>query len=59
MIVVKLYSFELTDKQLLELSKLISEHLGLRGFPLVLTPDELRGRQLELILTPSDLPLAP
>ncbi len=54
-----MYSFELTNEQLLELSKLISEHLGLRGFPLVLAPDELRGRQLELILTPPKLPLSP
>ena len=59
MIVIKIYSFELTNEQLLELSKLISEHFGLRGFPLILAADELRGRQMELILTPHNMPLSP
>lgn len=59
MIVIKFYSFDLTDKQLFELAKLIAEHFNMRGYPLALSADPLRGRQLELILTQPHLSLSP
>jgi hypothetical protein len=59
LIVLKFYSFDLNDKQFFELAKLIAEHFNMRGYPLALSADPLRGRQLELILTPPNMPLTP
>lgn len=59
MIVIKLYSFELTDRQLYDLCEVLAGFLGMRGYPLALTADPERGRQVELILTQRDKLLAP
>lgn len=57
MIVIKLYSFELTDEELYKLGALIAEYYGKSAFTLALAADPVRGRQIELLIT--DKPLAP
>lgn len=59
MIVVKLFSFELTYAQLIRMGRLIADDLEMNCYPLPLAADELRGRQLEIILTPKKVPLSP
>lgn len=59
MIVVKLFSFELTYAQLIRMGRLIAADLDMNCYPLPLAADELRGRQLEIILTQKNVPLAP
>lgn len=59
MIVIKLYSFELTFAQLIRMGRLMAADLDMNCYPLPLAADELRGRQLEVILTPKSLPLSP
>ena len=59
MIVIKVYSFELSYAQLIKLGHVMAESLNMKCYPLPLAADELRGRQLEIILTPKKVPLAP
>lgn len=59
MIVIKLFSFELTYAQLIRMGRLIADDLEMNYFPLPLAADELRGRQIEIILTPKNVPLSP
>ena len=59
MMILKLYSFEMTDKELMELGRLIANYKGMNGYPLPLTADPVRGRQVEIILTPRNILLAP
>lgn len=59
MIVIKLYSFELTHAQLIRMGRLMAAYLDMNCYPLPLAADELRGRQLEIILTPKNVLLSP
>lgn len=59
MIVIKLFSFELTYAQLIRMGRLMAADLDMNCYPLPLAADELRGRQLEVILTPKNAPLSP
>lgn len=59
MIIIKLYSFELSDKELMHLGRVIAAVKGMNGYPLPLAADPERGRQIELILTKRNTPLAP
>lgn len=59
MIVIKLFSFELTYAQLMRMGRLMADDLDMNCYPLPLAADELRGRQLEIILTPKNVLLSP
>lgn len=59
MIIIKVYSFELSHAQLIKLGRLMAASLDMNYYPLPLAADELRGRQLEIILTPKNQLLAP
>lgn len=59
MIIIKLYSFELSDKELMHLARVIATVKGMRGYPVPLACDPERGRQVELVLTEHNTLLAP
>lgn len=57
MIVLKLYSWELTHQDFKELAKLLKDHYGLFVHYLPLSADELLGNAAELLI--SDRLLSP